>query len=376
MSDGPSVMLVCERLDLAGGVERFACSLANHLAQQGMKVSLASAATRREQLQYDVLPQVRVLHGTVGGDAVLPASAWARRWALARKQWRVGRSLSQLARREQPDVVILNGLTTACSLLGFAPGLAPRAVCCDHNHFEARSRPWRWLRRWLYARAGAVVSLTEADRVRFAAINPRTVVIPNASTLQAEEPALVSSPEVLAVGRHVAQKGFDLLLLAWEQVLHAVPEARLTIVGEGPLQPALLRQAQDLGLAHSIAWCLPTRQIEAYYRRAAVFALPSRYEGMPLALLEAQALGLPAVAFDCPTGPRDIVGDDTGMLVAPEDTVALAGALVSLLTQPALRERMARAAIVRSRALFSPQQTWNRWTALVRQVASAREGVR
>jgi glycosyltransferase involved in cell wall biosynthesis len=98
--------------------------------------------------------------------------------------------------------------------------------------------------------------------------------------------------------------------------------------------------------------------------------LPSRYEGMPLALLEAQALGVPSVAFDCPTGPAEVIGDDSGVLVAAGDIAGLARALVRLLEDGALRERMGRAAIERSQRLFSPRAHTDRWTALVRRVAS------
>ena len=120
---------------------------------------------------------------------------------------------------------------------------------------------------------------------------------------------------MLAVGRLQLQKGFDLLLQAWQSVLRQMPEARLRIVGGGPLGAELAALATTLGVAASVEFTAPTDRIEALYREAAVFVLSSRYEGMPLALLEAQALGVPAVAFDCPTGPREILSEATGVLV-------------------------------------------------------------
>ena len=359
-----SVMLVCDRLDLAGGVERFVCQLANQFAEEGHRVSVATGSTGAAQVHYPLSSAVRVLQAQrAPAPTSAPAAAGWRRWHLAR--------LARLAHDEQPAVIVLNGLTTACAMLPFlGRSLRVRAVCCDHNHFEARSRPWRWLRRWLYPQVAAVVSLTDADRGRYAALNRNTVVIPNASALWAEAPADVAEPRVLAVGRLVAQKGVDLLLAAWAQVLPKVPAARLRIVGDGALQAVLQVQARSLGLGDQVDWVAPTRQIEAEYRAAAVFVLPSRYEGMPLALLEAQALGVPAVAFDCPTGPRDILGDDSGVLVPAGDVGGLADALVRLLGDRALRARMGRAAIERSRALFSPALHAGRWSALVRQVGS------
>jgi glycosyltransferase involved in cell wall biosynthesis len=359
------VLLLCDRLDLAGGVERFVCTLAGQLDAVGMNVAVGSVDTPPAQVRYPLPEGVRVLHG------VRPLPVGDGTGALLRKQWRTGRALAALIRAEQPDVVILNGLTTACSVLALSIGVAPRAICCDHNHFDARSKPWRRLRALLYRRVAAVVSLSRADAPRFAAINPRTEVIYNAASLRAEVPEAPDAPTVLAVGRHVAQKGLDLLLNAWVRVQAQMPAARLRILGDGPLTAALQAQAQALGVDRSVQWLAPTAQVQAQYREAAVFVLPSRYEGMPLALLEAQALGVPAVAFDCPTGPAEIISTDTGIVVPPGDTRALAGALLRLLADAPLRERMGQAAIARSAALFSPAQHVQQWTALVRRVAAA-----
>ncbi|RQP21603.1 glycosyltransferase family 4 protein [Piscinibacter terrae] len=365
------VLLLCDRLDISGGVERFVCALANHLSDEGMDVAVGSTDSERADIRYPLKEAVRVL----AGDRKRPqpdseaGTRWGRAWRLAATQWRVGRSLNRIIRADRPDVIVLNGLTTACSVLVLDRRFAKRTICCDHNHFAARSSMWQRLRAWLYPQVAAVASLTQADAAKFRALNQRTEVIYNASSLRAEVPALASEPVVLAVGRHVAQKGFDLLLQAWVSVAKALPEARLRIVGDGPMRADHERLAGTLGIAGSVEWMVPTRQIERQYREAAVFVLPSRYEGMPLALLEAQALGVPAVAFDCPTGPSEIVTPQTGRLVPLGDVASLASALVELLASPELRERMAHAAIERSRQVFSPREHEQRWTALVRDVA-------
>ena len=368
------VLLLCDRLDIAGGVERFVCALANDLVREGMEVAVGSVSTRRASVRYPLDSGVRVLTGLEGrlfGDTGEPGSRLGRAWGLLRTQWRIGRALSRLTRSYQPDVVLLNGLTTACSVLALDRSHAARTICCDHNHFTARSRLWQWLRRWLYPKVGAVVSLTEADAPRFRALNARTRVIYNAASLRADAPALPDNAVVLAVGRHVAQKGFDLLLQAWAIVAKAVPLVRLRIIGDGPLRAEHESLAQSLGVAGRVEWLGPTAHIEAHYREAAVFVLSSRYEGMPIVLLEAQALGVPAVAFDCPTGPGEILTPDTGRLVPLGDVQALAASLIELLSSPALRAQMGRAAIARNRELFSPQQHEQRWAALVREVAVA-----
>jgi glycosyltransferase involved in cell wall biosynthesis len=294
---------------------------------------------------------------------------------ILRTQWRIGRDLLQLIRSDRPDVIVLNGLTTACSVLLLDRSFSRHVICCDHNHFSARSVLWQTLRKWLYPKVGAVVSLTRADAVKFHALNPRTEVIYNVSTLSAEAPASPEGALVLAVGRHVAQKGFDLLVQAWANVVKAVPRARLRVVGEGPLRERHRQMARDMGVESSIEWLDPSEKIEGHYRQAAVFVLSSRYEGMPLALLEAQALGVPAVAFDCPTGPGEIVTDQTGRLVPAGDVAALASAIVELLVSDSLRGEMGRTAIARSRERFSVLDHEQRWAALVRKVAALNSNV-
>lgn len=363
------VLLLCDRLDISGGVERFVCALANHLAQEGLDVAVGSLATPRDAVRYPLVPAVRVTAArTAQAEPAAASTRVGRAWQLLRAQWRIGQGLAQLVRREQPDVVLLNGLTTACSALLFGRRWAGRAICCDHNHWSARSALWQRLRARLYPRVAAVVSLTQADLPRFRSVNANACVIYNAAHLRADHPALPVQPLVLAVGRHVAQKGFDLLLQAWAPVVATLPEARLRIVGDGPLRAEHERLARTLGVSSSVEWLAPTPQIEALYREATVFVLPSRYEGMPLALLEAQALGVPAVAFDCPTGPAEIITPDTGRLVPAGDVAQLSAALLELLQSPALRARMAAAAIERSRGAFSPDEHARRWTALVREV--------
>jgi glycosyltransferase involved in cell wall biosynthesis len=391
MTRPPRVLLLCDRLNLAGGVERFVCTLANHLASEGLDVAVGSVDTRREAMHYALDAKVRVLVGDADDrpahpvdpspvavraepvEAPQPAkpeprNKLTRAWQMLQTQWRIARTLNRVIAQDRPDVIVLNGLTTTCSVLALSRRFAARTICCDHNHFTARSTLWQRLRRWLYPQVAAVVSLTEADAARFRTLNANTHVIYNAASLHADRPSLPDAPVVLAVGRHVAQKGIDLLLQAWADVSRAMPQAQLRVAGDGPLRPQHEAQAHALGLTN-VHWIDPTPEVERLYREAAVFVLPSRYEGMPLALLEAQALGVPAVAFDCPTGPSEILTPDTGRLVPLGDASALARALLELLASPERRERMAHAAIERSRRVFSPQAHLAAWTNLIRQVA-------
>ncbi|MCC7494893.1 MAG: glycosyltransferase [Fimbriimonadaceae bacterium] len=168
---------------------------------------------------------------------------------------------------------------------------------------------------------------------------------------------------VLTVGRRVAQKGDCYLLAAWPSVLRRCPEARLVLVGGGPLEDALRAQAAALGVTATVRF-LPTQPaVAALYPAAAVYCLPSLYEGCPYPLLEALALGCPAVATAV-AGSREILGPDArGLLVPPADPPALAAALGRLLTDRPLASRLA----VAGRAYVQRHHTA---AAMARQVAA------
>jgi glycosyltransferase involved in cell wall biosynthesis len=162
---------------------------------------------------------------------------------------------------------------------------------------------------------------------------------------------LDSAPLVTAHGRLGHQKGWDVLLRAFERVLAEVPEARLRIVGEGPERGELERLAAELGLQGHCELPGFSSDPIAAIEEGDVYVLPSRWEGLPNSLLEAIGAGLPAVAADCPTGPLEILGRDGefGLLVGVEAVDELANALLRLLGDAALRVRLAAGA--RRRAL-------------------------
>jgi len=177
------VLLLCESLALPGGVERFVCELADALVGRGLKVTLGSVDTPRERLAYPVGPNVSVVASGPPQLARTPRTRLGRMPQILGERWRAGRALGRVIDLVGADAIVLNGLVTACSVLVAKKSARPRSICCDHNHFTARSAIWQRLRAQLYPQVGAVVSLTEADRPKFAALNPHTQVILNTSSL-------------------------------------------------------------------------------------------------------------------------------------------------------------------------------------------------
>jgi len=148
--------------------------------------------------------------------------------------------------------------------------------------------------------------------------------------------------EILCVAAMSRRKGHVVLLDALPSVLEEVPAARLTLVGDGPERPFLERRAADLGIGDAVRFmgALPHDRTRALYAETDVFCLPSFAEGVPVVLMEAMAMEIPVVATSIMGVPELVDDGVSGLLVPPARPDALANALVQLLRDPALRDRM------------------------------------
>lgn len=180
------------------------------------------------------------------------------------------------------------------------------------------------------------------------------------------------APLVLYTGRLHAMKGLDDLIEAWSTVARQFPTARLWLVGDGPERGRLLARISDAGLVGKVTIVGPFDDVEDFLQAADVFALPSLEEGMSLALLEAMAGGLPAIASDIPANRQIITDADDGRLAPPRAPQALATAIIELLEQPALAARLGAAARQRVEHDFSLDTMVDRHLSLFEKLLAAR----
>ena len=224
----------------------------------------------------------------------------------------------------------------------------------------------RFVGRRLAARwAAALVTLTEKDRqqyLRHLSCHVPVVAIPNPITIAHRERARLDARLVLAAGRLVSQKGFDILLEAWAQISPRHPEWRLRIVGSGRDEALLKSQATRLNIVEGVQFAPNTTDMASEFQSASIFACSSRFEGFPLVIVEARSFGVPVVSFDCNCGPSEILrhGQD-GLLVAKEDAKALAAALDRLMSNEKERRNFGQSAIEDTRLdLGRILPTWQR----------------
>ncbi len=164
------------------------------------------------------------------------------------------------------------------------------------------------------------------------------------------------------------EKGIDVLLQAWYLVHQQVPQARLIIVGRGSLQSQLERMAEALGIAGSVEFTGVQSDVAAQLHRGSIAVLPSRWEGMPNAVLEAMACGLPCVSTRV-SGSEDIVQHGVnGLLVEPEDYQGMAQALLTLLRDPLLIRKYGRTARETIEKHYTLEQVMDMYVELYQRI--------
>lgn len=353
----PTVWFYLDRLDV-GGPERIVLNLL-----KGLDGCAWSPALVLNQAEGAMLPDVPVgipIHGLA-----------ARSFAGAVS------SLAGRIRHERPAIIVsqrgyLNLIVVLALLLS---GHRARLILTEHtllSHWlksdrmphRPVDRVLRWLMPVLYRAADAVVGISEgvAGELERALRLPReritilyNPVIPADVERLCAAPLTPPWPEdgkplILAAGRLSPEKGFDLLIRAFARVLER-RDARLAIVGSGPERERLEALAEELGVAGRIHFPGFQGNIYPWLQRSELFALSSVIESFPTVLIEAMALGKPVVAFDCPKGPREIITpDQDGLLIPPEDPVALADGILRVLDEPGLAAQLAAGARQRAEA--------------------------
>ena len=353
-----------------GGAQRVLTTLANAWAGQGWQVTVLTLDDGSMPPFFPLAPSIH--HQALGLYKV--SGNWWRRITNNLSRLRI---LRHSVRDSAPQVVLsysdrTNVLVLCALLLTSYP-----VVVAEHTAVGVASigRIWSGLRRLLYPRAAVVVVLTERALLAFPeSMRPRIRVIPNpvvAGGGPSHREAKEGRKICIALGSLRPEKGFDLLLRAFAVTAGRHPEWDLLILGEGGLRPELEDLGRKLGLAGRFTLAGNVTEPEGYLNRADLFVLPSRLEGFPMALCEAMACGLPVIAADCATGPREIIrpGID-GLLVPPEDVAALERALDALMDDPDRRQRLGRRAAELPQR-FSLEEVAGRYEKLLNEVIAA-----
>ncbi|MDB5100447.1 MAG: glycosyl transferase group 1 [Cyanobacteria bacterium RYN_339] len=336
-----NVLVMTNHLN-TGGAETFVVRLANELTVRGHHVVVLSAGG---ELMPKLRPDV--------ARAVAPCRAKGP-WGMLS----VARTTRRLIEDHRIQVVHANSTNTAMSAwLARAGAAGPPIISSAHGVWE----PWkkRGVARAFDLCSDRVVGCSEeltTDLLNHGLRQAKAQTIHNGIPLPTDTGAIfdrgalrralglpANRPLILGVGRLVEQKGFGTLIEALPRVLAVQPDVLVALAGVGELREALGARAEELGVSHAVRFLGRREDVPRLLAAADIFCLPSLDEGLPLAIAEAMAAGLPVVATPVGGVPEIVSHGETGWLVPPRMPAALALRLIALLADPGVAHAMGQA---------------------------------
>jgi glycosyltransferase involved in cell wall biosynthesis len=323
-----------------GGIEVMLAEVLPRLVARGHDVTLVSSREQPDLAEHEVVDGVSIHRLDMVG--ALQQRSPAR---ILRTQ----RALADIRRRVAPDVVNLQDVGPAAWFeLGSRPAHEAPTVVTLQTEIPIGEVGDDSTTLRVLTTAAWVTAVSNATLAWGRGLVPfeRGSVIPNAITLGESDVVPGEVPTFVAAGRLVEQKGFDVAIEAMGRVVAEHPTARLLIAGDGIERPALERLVHDLDLAGSVRLLgiIDRDGMSDLLAGAHAVVMPSRFEGMPLVALEAAYQGRPIVASRVSGVPEIVVDGVTGLLVEPDDPIALADALVHVITDHDRAEAMGAAA--------------------------------
>jgi len=323
----------------AGGSEKIINLLAHHFSGLGHDVTVLALTGDKAGSYFEYASKIRVDCRNTGFGK--ESRAFRR---LAEIRW-----LRNRFREAKADVVVsfLTKVNLLASIAAAGTGIPLIAAERNNPIRQMAGSPWRHANALTALLADRLVMQTgESVEMLSSRGREKSMVIPNPCMLGAAiTPNPEGPPAFVAVGRLDPQKGFDLLIESFGTVLSRLPEATLTIFGEGKERLHLERLVERLGLKGKVSLPGTTDKPGGWAGNGNIFVLSSRYEGFPNVLVEAMYAGYPVISFDCPWGPSEILTDaSSGILVPDRDTDALAEAMLRLGQSPEQRAAFAAAA--------------------------------
>lgn len=356
-----------------GGMERVLTNKANYLVNVGYEVHIITTDQRQQAPYFPLDERVKCYDLEIDYEENNGKPIWNKLAYYPFKQYRHKQRLRKLLEKLKPDIVV----SMFCNDVSFITRINDGSKKVLEVHFSkfkrlqyARRGLWRLADVWRTkqdtkhaALFDKFVVLTQEDKSYWGKL-PNIHVIPNAIPLTPDLTSALVEKKVIAIGRYTYQKGFDRLIDIWNEVCKKEAQWQLEIVGEGELRASLQKRIDDYGIAHRVRLSEPTSEIYCRYLKSSILVLTSRYEGLPMILLEAQAFGLPIVSFQCKCGPKDVVTDGVdGFLIPEGDKKQFADRLIALMNDYDLRKQMGIAAKKASER-YAEERIMMQWTQL------------
>lgn len=363
------IVYIVGDLSYPNGMSRVLSQKVNYLAEHtDYELYVVLTEQVDKPWYYQLSPKIKHVNFGLDFDNMYQMPFLKRLLAYRRKQALYRKLLTDYLMQVRPDITV-SVLRREINFINDIPDGSKKVGEIHFNKQTYRVFEKQWLpvwvnktvtRRWQkileneVRRLDKFVVLTHEDFGFWKGFTNVTV-IPNPIYSYPDHGSSCSSKQVIAVGRYTYQKGFDLLIETWTLVAKRHPDWALRIYGAGNSED-YRKLVVEAGLEDSVFCEGATSDVYAKYDESSIFVLSSRYEGLPLVLIEAMSAGLPCVAFTCPCGPRDCIDDGKdGLLVEAGNIEKLADAICQLIENESLRKKMGMAA--RQHALLFIEET-------------------
>lgn len=352
-----NIFIICQNITKSAGTERAVCNLANILSAKKniYNVNVASVETCLGLPFYKVNDNINFIHlkcNTGNRSKIKRIVAYIKFF----------KKLYSL--KEKNQITFFIGTYSSFNFVISFLGKNCIKIGCEHFGYNAASKTKKIIKRLLYPRLDKVVVLTNSDCTHYDFLR-NIVVIQNSLSFPPNRIEDYTIKNILAIGRLTYQKGFDMLIDAAKIINTKFPNWHFTIIGEGEDYDLLQNQIEKLQLQGYVEIKPYQKDVVSLYHSASIYAMSSRYEGLPMVLIEAQSCGLPCVSFDCPEGPSDIIENDvSGYLVEPDNVELFAESLILLMDNLSLREKFGNAAFQNSKN-FEPKKIGDKWLSLL-----------
>ena len=344
-----AILLIVNDIHFKGGGEKVASHIASWYAQKGVNCCILSMDKRKDTEIFPVAASVEIDYLNVKNTFVL-------------SKLLVCIKLYKYLSTHNFDFILGIG-TYANVVLGILPKTYGKRVGCEHNSFDCVSFIWKMLRKISYNKLDATIVLTNEDLFKMKQLNTCSFVIPNSIFLP-EQKSSLNNKTILAIGKLYPQKGFDIMLHVFSSFAKINRDWNLVIVGDGQDKKNLLRMIEVLDLEDRIKIMPPTNNVSKYYLSSSIYLMTSRFEGLPMVLLEAQSYGLPIISFDCKTGPKEVVSDNYNGYLLPEGEMdRMVDCMLKLCGDDKLRHLMGERA-AKDASRFSPEKVYMLWDKL------------
>lgn len=352
------LIFVIDDISGTGGVERVTSFLANNLIQK-YNIIIISLSSKRHTNFYSINDQITIYN--------LNAISKFKKYFL----------ITKIIRKEKPTCVIsmsMGRLSFKLSILKVIFRLKVKLILSEHNAFRTSTKLIRQIKLLSYFLSDHLILLTNFDKnILEKKIKTPITVIPNFSIYEKEYNNTFERKKiVLSIGRISYQKSFDRALKIWGKVNRN--DWKYIIVGDGTKteKNKLELLCEQLSLKDSVIFMPPSKDLSLYYSQASIYMMTSQYEGLPLVLIESKSFGLPAIAYDCETGPSEIINNGLdGYLIEQNNESEFINKLNYLLENKEQRENFSLAALKNS-SNFSTVKYLSMWNDILEKYSKVK----